>query len=295
MEAATTLAQLTAGSAAASVLELQKQPTHPQTQHSQPTQTHVAIPQTIGQESKPNATSVNKQKVFPERLMDILNDETLADTVTWLPHGRSFVIIRPDKFTEEVLPKYLPPVDARSSTKYPSFTRKLNRWGFRQATRGPDTGAFQHHLFRRDQPELCLQMVCQRTSASSKQAERKNKKNNNTTATTTSRLPAKKRRVLLTKESLEAMTGAQQQTKEADNTPAKQAVATVSEDSLSNASADGSSDHNNKSWTVQLPQGVITNAAALTQKALAVRNEEERMRVARAMLYDAYRRAMRGE
>jgi len=89
------------------------------------------------------------------------------------------------------------------------------------------------------------------------------------------------------------MTGAQQQTKEADNTPAKQAVATVSEDSLSNASADGSSD--NKSWTVQLPQGVITNDAALTQKALAVRNEEERMRVARAMLYDAYRRAMRGE
>lgn len=35
--------------------------------------------------------------------------------------------------------------------------------GFRQATRGADTGAFHHPCFRRDQPELCLQMVCQKS------------------------------------------------------------------------------------------------------------------------------------
>jgi hypothetical protein len=69
-----------------------------------------------------------KREIFPEKLMDILSDHSLSDTVSWLPHGRSFVIIRPDMFTEQVLPKYLPPVDARASTKYPSFTRKLNRW-----------------------------------------------------------------------------------------------------------------------------------------------------------------------
>lgn len=70
----------------------------------------------------------NKREIFPQRLMAILNDSSLSDIVSWLPHGRSFVIIRPDVFTERVLPMYLPPVDARSSTKYPSFTRKLNRW-----------------------------------------------------------------------------------------------------------------------------------------------------------------------
>ncbi len=70
----------------------------------------------------------NTKEIFPERLMTILNDESLTDIISWLPHGRSFVIIRPDVFTEKVLPKYLPPLDSRASTKYPSFTRKLNRW-----------------------------------------------------------------------------------------------------------------------------------------------------------------------
>lgn len=77
---------------------------------------------------KSDSKSSKKKETFPQRLIDILNDPSLSDIVSWLPHGRSFVIIRPDKFTQQVLPKYLPPVDARASTKYPSFTRKLNRW-----------------------------------------------------------------------------------------------------------------------------------------------------------------------
>lgn len=104
-----------------------------------------------------------KKEIFPQKLMDILADSSLMEIISWLPHGRSFVIIRPDLFCEEVLPRYLPPADSRGSTKYPSFTRKLNRWGFRQATRGADTGAFHHPFFRRDQPELCVKMVCQKS------------------------------------------------------------------------------------------------------------------------------------
>jgi len=77
-----------------------------------------------------SSTSRNnaKREIFPQRLMAILNDPSVSDVVTWLPHGRSFVIVRPDVFAEKVLPRYLPPIDARGSTKYPSFTRKLNRW-----------------------------------------------------------------------------------------------------------------------------------------------------------------------
>lgn len=77
---------------------------------------------------KTSPSSASKREIFPQRLLAILDDPSLSDIVTWLPHGRSFVIIRPDVFTEKVLPKYLPPVDSRGSTKYPSFTRKLNRW-----------------------------------------------------------------------------------------------------------------------------------------------------------------------
>lgn len=70
----------------------------------------------------------NSKEIFPARLMAILSDPSLSEIVTWLPHGRSFVVLRPDVFTEQVLPKYVPAVDSRASTKYPSFTRKVNRW-----------------------------------------------------------------------------------------------------------------------------------------------------------------------
>lgn len=72
--------------------------------------------------------AARKREIFPQKLMEILSDKSLSDIVCWLPHGISFVVLRPDIFTAKVLPKYLPPIDARSGTKYPSFTRKLNRW-----------------------------------------------------------------------------------------------------------------------------------------------------------------------
>jgi len=105
-------------------------------------------------------------------------------------------------------------------------------------------------------------------------------------------LPAKKRRVLLTKESLDAMTEEQQKIQTKTIQPPPQDPATVSEDSLSNAS-----DNQAAPAAARAPPlgRLITNDVALTQKALTIRNEEERMRVARAMLYDAYQKALRGE
>lgn len=92
----------------------------------------------------PSPDSGNKPRgeTFPHKLMSILNDPTVSDAVSWLPHGKSFVIIRPDVFTERVLPAYLPPVDARSSTKYPSFTRKLNRW-YGTSSVAPDASSLE--------------------------------------------------------------------------------------------------------------------------------------------------------
>lgn len=110
------------------------------------------------------------REIFPQRLMRILSDTNISDVITWLPHGRSFVVLQPDELAEKVLPIYFPESSSSgnktgnsAACKYPSFTRKLNRWGFRQVTRGPDAGAFHHHLFIRDEPSVCLQMVCQRS------------------------------------------------------------------------------------------------------------------------------------
>lgn len=122
------------------------------------------------------------------RLHALLADPNVRDVISWLPHGKSFVVLRPDVFATRVLPLYFAPegsnsLNAKTSAtativknksqgvhKYPSFTRKLNRWGFRQISRGPDAGAFCHELFQRDYPELSRGMVCQKSRKGSKKS-----------------------------------------------------------------------------------------------------------------------------
>jgi hypothetical protein len=89
------------------------------------------------------------------QLMEILDDRNTNDIVTWLPHGKAFIIYKKKKFASEVLPAHF------KQSKFTSFTRKLNRWGFSRVTRGPETGAYFHKFFQRDDPRLCLQMCCQ--------------------------------------------------------------------------------------------------------------------------------------
>lgn len=120
--------------------------------------------------------------------MGILSNPDHEPIVSWLPHGNGFMIHKKKEFAEEILPKYWKAskftsfvriIDSRSmapllcsmkrtnlthnvrfsSSLSLSQTRKLNRWGFSRAPRGPETGAYFHKLFRRDKPELCLQMT----------------------------------------------------------------------------------------------------------------------------------------
>ena len=44
--------------------------------------------------------------------------------ISWLPHGRGFIINDKQSFEQNVLPSFLP------NTKYASFTRRLKRWKF---------------------------------------------------------------------------------------------------------------------------------------------------------------------
>lgn len=133
-----------------------------------------------------DASTASSRDIFPSRLQSILADPTVRDIVTWLPHGKSFVVLRPDVFVTQVLPRYFAAegtnrgVAGANETatsiegvhKYPSFTRKLNRWGFRQISRGPDAGSFCHDLFQRDDPSLCRGMVCQKSRKLSSNSSR---------------------------------------------------------------------------------------------------------------------------
>jgi len=92
---------------------------------------------------------------FPQRLMELLDNERHSDVVAWLPHGKGFIIYQKKRFANEVLPRYF------KQAKFTSFTRKLNRWGFQRVSRGAETGAYFHQYFQRGNPRLCMQMCCQ--------------------------------------------------------------------------------------------------------------------------------------
>ncbi|CAJ1931127.1 unnamed protein product [Cylindrotheca closterium] len=93
---------------------------------------------------------------FPEKLHEMLEMANQPNVVTWLPHGRAFLVRKPKEFTEHIMPRYF------RQTKLTSFQRQLNLYGFRRITQGPDAGAYYHELFLRGRPHLCMRMQRQK-------------------------------------------------------------------------------------------------------------------------------------
>jgi hypothetical protein len=68
--------------------------------------------------------------------MEVLDRSDLVDIISWMPHGRAFIVKKPKLFAVDVLPRFF------KQTKYLSFTRQLNLWGFKRITKGLDGGAY---------------------------------------------------------------------------------------------------------------------------------------------------------
>lgn len=100
---------------------------------------------------------------FPEKLFRMLTateENGWTDIISFLPHGRAFFVQDPDRFVTEIMPHYF------QQTKWSSFTRQLNLWGFLRVRTGPDVGAFYHELFLKGYPGLCTHMRRVGTSTS---------------------------------------------------------------------------------------------------------------------------------
>ena len=116
-----------------------------------------------------NASAAAKAKplehFFPNILHEVLScaDEEVTDALAWLPHGQAFSIKNPQNLENKVLPRFF----GKGKYKYSSFIRKLNRWGFRRVTAkgDPDSGAWRHQLFLRDQPDLARDMSRQKAGS----------------------------------------------------------------------------------------------------------------------------------
>jgi hypothetical protein len=115
---------------------------------------------------------------FPVKLQIILKVTELLGQqhiISWLPHGRSFMIHRPREFEEKIMGEFF------KQTKLSSFKRQLNLYDFQRVTRGTDCGSYYHEMFLRGKPLLAKRMVRRKikgtknqptTSSSSNEDER---------------------------------------------------------------------------------------------------------------------------
>lgn len=95
-------------------------------------------------------------ETFPVKLHRMLEGNTangLEHIASWQPHGRCFVVHNQQEFVDLVMPDYF------SQSKYPSFQRQLNLYGFKRITKGPDRNGYHHPSFLRGYPELSDTMV----------------------------------------------------------------------------------------------------------------------------------------
>ena len=89
-------------------------------------------------------------------MLDAMDQKGDKSIVCWQPHGRAFMVHKPKDFVQEVMPHFF------NQTKYASFQRQLNLYGFSRLTHGPDKGAYYHNCFIRGKRHLCKGMVRQK-------------------------------------------------------------------------------------------------------------------------------------
>jgi hypothetical protein len=95
-------------------------------------------------------------ELFPDKLYRMLIEleaEGKSEIASFLPHGRSFMVHKMDEFLSEVLPRFF-----SEQSKWSSFSRQLNLYGFMRCNSGPDCGSYYHELFLKDRPNLCNYM-----------------------------------------------------------------------------------------------------------------------------------------
>jgi hypothetical protein len=92
---------------------------------------------------------------FPWKLHELLEktDKGHSSVVSWLPGGKAFKVHKKEDFCNELMPAFF------NSSKYKTFQRSLNLWGFKSVSRGPEKGVCYHQFFVRGNAHLCKNMI----------------------------------------------------------------------------------------------------------------------------------------
>lgn len=92
---------------------------------------------------------------FPEKLHRLIRDAEAngeSDVISFFSHGRAFAIHHEERFCREIMPRYF------RQSRFSSFQRQLNLYGFTRITNGPDARGYYHELFLKSRPALVIHM-----------------------------------------------------------------------------------------------------------------------------------------
>lgn len=115
--------------------------------------------------SKRNPVNSFPLKLY--RMLETVTREGKDHIVGWGQDGVSFHVHDTDLFLTEILPSYF------RQTKYKSFQRQLNFYGFRRINHGPLEGSYCHEWFVRGNEEQCKK-IRRQTNQEAQQRARNN-------------------------------------------------------------------------------------------------------------------------
>ena len=114
--------------------------------------------------------------LFPWKLhqmLDAADSDGFTSVVSWLSDYKSYKVHDKETFTSLIMPKFFD-----GQTKYKSFQRQLNMWGFQRHLFGPCRGGYTHEHFVKGLPSLCCRMTRSKTSRKTKSPSMNNTNNN---------------------------------------------------------------------------------------------------------------------
>mmetsp|Transcript_26290 Transcript_26290/g.64093 ORF Transcript_26290/g.64093 Transcript_26290/m.64093 type:complete len:715 (-) Transcript_26290:105-2249(-) len=123
---------------------------------------------------------IQKDYQFPWKLYEMLENASINDyehIVCWQPPGNNcFRVHDPNMFVSTVMPRFF------KQTKYKSFQRQLNLYGFSRVDEGPNRGSYRHKLFQKDRKDLLSGMNRQKNSQSESRSQIRSHDNGNDSA-----------------------------------------------------------------------------------------------------------------
>ena len=105
-------------------------------------------------------SSNNKPQSLPITLMNLLTNDEYHEILSFLPHGKCFLIKQTKEFTKKLMQQHF------HLSKFGSFVSRLQRWGFAhlQDSILPGQHAFYHPLFQKGKWEPLGKMMYQAKS-----------------------------------------------------------------------------------------------------------------------------------